>query len=410
MKEKIADVIVVGAGASGMMAAITAARTGCRVLMLEHKEEPGKKILATGNGRCNFTNTVQGSECYRGSAPAFVLQCLEQFGAQDAIDFFKTLGIWTKEKNGYCYPRSMQAGTIREGLLQELKRLRVCVRCDVGIRKITKEKNVFCIQTKEGDLYAKTCILATGGSASPQSGSDGSGYIYAQQMGHSCIEPVPALVPLYTKETWLKQVKGVRAEGTVKLFVENRKVAFAEGELQLTDYGISGIPTFQVSRYAAHALKEKKTVTAVLDFLPEIDTDELVQWLSGQFRTAKKTPEQILGGLLNRKLAQALVLLGSSCKKSQNTPLQQAQVFSRFIKNCELHIVGTGTFKQAQVTAGGVDMREIHGISMESNLVKGLYFAGEMLDVDGICGGYNLQWAWTSGYLAGLHAAHRVKG
>ena len=266
MKEKRMDVLIIGGGASGLMAAITAARAGCRVLILEHKEEPGKKILATGNGRCNFTNTVQGSECYRGSTPAFVLQCLELFGAQNAIDFFKEIGIWTKDREGYCYPRSMQAVTIRDGLLQEVHRLHVSVKCDVGIRKIQKENGVFRVQSKEGDFYGKTCILATGGAASPQSGSDGSGYLYAKQLGHSCIEPVPALVPLHANETWLKQVKGVRAEGVVTLLVDGKEIAASGGELQLTDYGISGIPTFMVSRYAARALKENNTVMAMVDF------------------------------------------------------------------------------------------------------------------------------------------------
>ncbi len=186
MKEKRMDVLIIGGGASGLMAAITAARAGCRVLILEHKEEPGKKILATGNGRCNFTNTVQGSECYRGSTPAFVLQCLELFGAQNSIHFFKEIGIWTKDREGYCYPRSMQAVTIRDGLLQEVHRLHVSVKCNVGIRKIQKENGVFRVQSKDGDFYGKTCILATGGAASPQSGSDGSGYLYAKQLGHSC--------------------------------------------------------------------------------------------------------------------------------------------------------------------------------------------------------------------------------
>lgn len=417
MKEKRMDVLIIGGGASGLMAAITAARAGCRVLILEHKEEPGKKILATGNGRCNFTNTVQGSECYRGSTPAFVLQCLELFGAQNAIDFFKEIGIWTKDREGYCYPRSMQAVTIRDGLLQEVRRLHVSVKCDVGIRKIQKENGVFRVQSKEGDFYGKTCILATGGAASPQSGSDGSGYLYAKQLGHSCIEPVPALVPLHANETWLKQVKGVRAEGVVTLLVGGKEIAASGGELQLTDYGISGIPTFQVSRYAARALKENNTVMAMLDFLPEVSEGELIQWLTDRLAEKRNTPEQVLNGLLNQKLAHALTENWRKAANGKQTGAERkadglrktARELAAHVKRTRLQITGTGNFKQAQVTAGGIDTREVQAGTMESKLTEGLYFAGEILDVDGICGGYNLQWAWTTGYLSGKHVAEKAK-
>lgn len=194
MTKKKMDVIVIGGGASGMMAAIAAARKGCRVLILEHMNELGKKILATGNGRCNFTNAVQGCECYRGTAPAFVLPALKRFGWKASVDFFKELGIWSVERDGYYYPRNMQAAAVRQGLLSELQRRNIHTECGIGIRSIKKDGNTFVIEAKNGYYYGAACILAAGGKASPKSGSDGSGYIYAKNFGHNCIAPLLSLI------------------------------------------------------------------------------------------------------------------------------------------------------------------------------------------------------------------------
>lgn len=411
MKSKLTDVIVIGGGAAGMMAAITAARNGCRVTILEHKELPGKKILATGNGRCNFTNTVQGLECYRGDTPAFVLPSLKLFDAEASIDFFKELGVWTKIKEGYCYPRTMQASAIRDALLRELQRLGVTICNDIGIRKVSKEKDIFRIESKSGDYLAKTCILATGGNASPKSGSDGSGYLYAKQMGHHLVDIVPALVSLISDAKWLKEVKGVRTEGRITLDIDGRETASDCGELQLTDYGISGIPTFQVSRFAGKALRKGQKVSVRLDFLPEISAEELYQWLLTEvLKKPYVSGTELLSGLINQKLA-AIIARESNMpdhgwKRITHSETEQTirRVAER-LKGTELGITGTGSFHQAQVTAGGICVDEVNADTMESCLEKGLFFAGEILDVDGICGGYNLQWAWSSGYCAGLHAA-----
>ena len=403
------DVIVVGGGASGMMAAIAAAREGCRVCILEHKEMPGKKILATGNGRCNFTNTVQGCECYRGTTPAFVLPALKGFGAQDAVAFFRSLGVLSQEKNGYYYPRTMQASAIRNGLLEELSALGVKIYCDIGIRSITKKNGVFYFETKTGVYGSEICILASGGKASPKSGSDGSGYIYAKGFGHTCTSVLPALVPLLSGEQWLKRTAGVRAWAGVTLFTEGVQTVSDTGEVQFTDYGISGIPVFQISRYAAKALDEQKTVCVSVDFLPEIDERELYDFLNEclkrkgrrkKIRTENNVSvKKNLSGLVNEKIADVL---------ADTIPLQP-DVLCRKLKDTRISISGTKSFQQAQVTAGGICTDEICEHSMESKLVKGLYFAGEIIDIDGMCGGYNLQWAWSSGYCAGRHGAQSVK-
>ncbi len=415
------DVIVVGGGASGMMAAIAAAKEGCRVCILEHKEMPGKKILATGNGRCNFTNKVQGCECYRGTTPAFVLPALKQFGASDTAAFFLSLGVLPQEKNGYYYPRTMQASAIRNALLEELSVLGVDIHCDIGIRSITKKNGIFYFETKTGIYSSKICILAAGGKASPKSGSDGSGYIYAKGFGHTCTTVLPGLVPLLSGERWLKQTAGVRAWAGVTLLARGEQIVSDIGEVQFTDYGISGIPVFQISRYAAKALDEQKDVSVSVDFLPEIEAGELFRLLNkrmnegGRRKEAGKSLKEewagddqkrkrvfvkkILSGLVNEKIADVL---------ADTVPLEP-DVLCRKIKETKISISGTKSFHQAQVTAGGICTHEICEYTMESKLVKGLYFAGEIIDIDGKCGGYNLQWAWSSGYCAGRHGAQWVK-
>ena len=409
------DVIVIGGGASGMMSAIAAARRGCRVKILEHMDEPGKKILATGNGRCNFTNTAQGCECYRGTAPAFVLPALKKFGWKDAVDFFEELGVWTKEREGYYYPRSMQALTVRKSLLAELERNRVKVECGIGIRSVQKEDGRFVIQSKSGTYYGKTCILAAGGKASPKSGSDGSGYIYAKKLGHRCVEPLPALVPLLTDAGWNPAAAGVRGEAKITLYVQGKETASDTGEIQFTDYGLSGIPVFQVSRYAARALAEKKTVSVRLDLMPDTKTKLLYERLMDQAGSHPFTPwEEILSGMVNTKLARVLCSLASDTrflpgemKEARRQKL--GKELCRLMKGLGCAVTGTKNFHQAQVTAGGLDTSQIDPATMESCLIDGLYFAGEIIDIDGKCGGYNLQWAWASGQCAGASAAEYVK-
>ena len=255
------DVIVIGGGAAGMMAAIAAAREKASVLILEHMELCGKKILSTGNGRCNYTNKMQGIEYYRGDDPAFVLPALELFGCEQTIRFFQSIGIEPKEKNGYVYPRSMQAASVREALLLELRRQRVKIELGCGIRQILPKKGSYEICTKNGNFHAKTCILATGGKAAKHTGSDGSGFLYLEPLSHHVIDLVPALTGLQAKPPFPKNLAGIRAEAEVKLFVENAQIASDFGEVQMTAEGISGIPVFQVGQLARKgACKREKSV------------------------------------------------------------------------------------------------------------------------------------------------------
>lgn len=408
------DVIIVGAGAAGMMAGISAARRGASVLILEHMESAGKKILATGNGKCNFTNEKQGILYYRSKNPAFVLSVFQQFGLEDTLELFQKLGIEPRSKrDGYYYPASGQASSVREVLLMECRYQKVRIAYNVGIRSIRKEESKFIFDTKQGEFQSSTCIIATGGKAAKKTGSDGSGIPYIEAFGHKIIDIVPALVALQGKQSFLQKIAGIRAENRIELYIENEKIAEETGELQLTEYGVSGIPIFQISRYASYALREGKNVYVLLDFLPwqtEADTEQMLQerfWNYGN----KKSAYEALVGLFPDKLIKVLleesgILLDSGAK---NCSEEKIKALVKMVRHLQVDITGTKGFESAQVTSGGVDTEEINDATMESKLIPGLYFAGEVVDVDGMCGGYNLQWAWSSGWIAGAYAGEGSK-
>lgn len=407
------DVIVVGAGASGMMAAISAARTGARTALLEHMPEAGRKLLSTGNGKCNFTNQVQGLEYYRGCDPAFVLPAFAQFGVTETLNFFEEIGIWWKEKRGGCiYPASEQASTVRDGLLLELAHQKVELFCGIGIRAIQKQGELFFFDTKQGGFSSSCCVLATGGKAAKKTGSDGSGIPYVVGFCHSVSDFVPALVQLQGKQSFLKELAGIRAEGTVSLYVDDTKIASDTGEIQLTDFGVSGIPAFQVSRFALMALREGRQVYAALDFMPHTSCQELAQAFSRQKkRTPKRRVVDWMQGMANSRLAPVLLRQAGIDPRHPLDRLRGLQL-DRLLeewKGLKIPIVGSKSFDFAQACAGGVLTGEVSPDTMESLLVPGLYFAGELLDIDGMCGGYNLQWAWTSGWVAGLHSGRAVR-
>ena len=404
------DVIIVGAGASGLTAGIQAARKGAQVLILEHMDQAGKKILATGNGKCNFTNEKQGIAYYNGKNPAFVLPAFGQFGLEETLRFFGELGIYPRSKRGgYYYPSSGQASSVLDVLLMECKRQKVRIAYQIGIREIRKEKEGFFFHTKQGVFQSDCCILATGGKSAKKTGSDGSGFSYIVKFGHTVTEIVPALVQLQGKQSFLRKIAGIRAEGRIRLYIDQQKKAEDIGELQMTEFGVSGIPAFQVSRHASYGLVQNKNVYALLNFLPELSKEETMDLLKQRFliHGEGKTVEQAMVGLFPRKLNNVLIQEAkiplskpaSVCVKTELGAL------AHFAQSLKIDIIGTKGFDHAQVSAGGVDTEEINPVTMESRLVPGLYFAGEVMDIDGMCGGYNLQWAWSSGFVAGTAAA-----
>lgn len=396
-------VCIVGGGAAGMMAAIIAAREGAVVTVLEHNEKTGKKILATGNGRCNLTNLYQAASCYHSQERNLAWEVLEQFDVQKTIRFFSELGIYTKNKNGGLYPSSMQASSVQELLEMEARYRKVKIKCREHVTEIqvlqAAAKPVFQVKTETWSYEADAVILACGSKASAIEGADGSGYTLAKSLGLKVIKPLPALVPLKGKGTYFTKWAGTRVEGKVILKAGAQILDRAEGELQLTDYGISGIPVFQLSSQTARLLDSGVPVSVELDFLPDFDEKGLEEFLKRRENACPyKTQRELLTGLLPKKLADVL----SEGKTDRKTLVQR-------IKRFAVEIKGTKAFDMAQVCSGGVSLTEINPKTMECRKIPGIYLAGELLDTDGICGGYNLQWAWSSGACAG-YAASKRKG
>ncbi len=393
-----------------MAAAISAARHKAEVTIIEHRDRIGKKILSTGNGKCNYTNKKQGLRYYRGENPAFVLPVLEQFGFQETIAFFQELGIVPKEREGCFYPASGQASSVLEVLRMELRRLSVDIRTEASLISVRKTKKGFVVQTNQDTFFADKCIFACGGRAFPKSGSDGSAFPHIEKLGHTFTDVVPALVQMKAKQSYFKSIAGIRAEISIQLYINQHLVCQDRGEVQLTKDGISGIPTFQVSRFAAKALQNRQKVQAVLDFVPYMSEEELHLELQKRFiRKNGKTAEEALIGFFSKKLIPLFL-------KENQIPIHEAaekvssskiQKLSEYLKHVAIDLVDTEGFEKAQTSAGGVNTAEINAETLESYLVPGLYFAGEVIDIDGMCGGYNLQWAWSSGYAAGMHAAER---
>lgn len=416
MDRKIA---VIGGGAAGMMAAVQAAKAGVCADLYERNDRVGKKLLATGNGKCNFSNRNMNRDAYYGSAVSFYDKLFPVFGVSETIDFFSQHGMLIKDRNGYLYPLSEQASTVLDILRFALEKYNIRVYTDHKITKILREQKTcgFQLVTEKEKRRYDAVILACGGMAAPRTGSDGSGYMLAKAFGHHVTEIVPALVQLRCQGDFWKSVAGVRTEAMLTLFIEGKKQTMVRGELQLTDYGISGIPVFQFSRKAAYALLHKKRVSVEIDFLPDYGKEKYERFWAQRFRSLcpgggkGQTLEQFLTGISNKKINQLMIRL-AGCKPSdiaERLSAEKKEKIANLYRHFTVTISGNNGFEQAQVSAGGIPAEELTD-ELESRLVPGLYFAGEIIDMDGICGGYNLQWAWTSGTIAGRGAAGSVGG
>lgn len=385
------EVLVIGGGASGLMAAIFAAREGAKVTLLEHNPTLGKKLLATGNGRCNLLNLNERADAYRGGRPEFIQKVLAQFSVTDTIRFFSELGIYTRNREGYIYPYSNQASSVLEVLRMEASHQKVKIKTNAHIQFLSREEEKWNAVTEGWSYKGDAVILACGSKASEISGADGSGYEIANALGHSIVKPLPALAPLVCKGADFAKWAGVRTEGRIRLLVQGEERGEERGELQLTNYGISGIPVFQLSRYAARALDEGRRVSLRIDFFPDFEREQLRAFLARRREIAPyKSEKELLVGLFPDKLIPEL--------------LKKPELVAA-IKEFPLQVVRSQPYANAQVCSGGVDVDFVQPETLESKLHRGLYFAGEVLDVDGACGGYNLQWAWSSGFVAGTNAA-----
>lgn len=402
---------IIGGGASGMIAAISAARMGAQVTILEGTDRVGRKLLATGNGKCNFTNDKMDSTCFRSNSILDVSPFLNEFHTKDTLDFFASIHMLYHKKNGYYYPLSGQASTV-------LDALRFAIESNPLIRLETlqkakcityKEKLGVTVTTENKQYIFDKIILACGSKAAPKTGSDGSGYELLRNFHKDIkIEPiVPALVQLKCKQDYLKAVAGVRTEAIVSLDIDGEIVAQDRGELQLTDYGVSGIPVFQVSRFASYGCKNKRSVKIHINVMPqfsEIDFKALMWQRKQDF--SQSTLEVFMNGLINKKICQLFCKLSGLSFGTVVSDVSDASFSTllTYFQDWVLCIDRPNGFDMAQVCAGGLSMKEINPYFSLKKCPQ-IYVVGELLDVDGICGGYNLQWAWTTGFLAGKYAA-----
>lgn len=452
-------VAVIGGGAAGMMAAIEAARAGAIVTLIEKNPQLGKKLATTGNGRCNYTNLDMSDRIggkFRGFHPEFAAPSLDALPPEAVLDWFRAIGVEPRFRGSYVYPNSDQASAVVDALREELHRLSVKVHYNAevkSVQRIDTDAGYFMIQCTDAVVKADRVILAAGSKAAPKTGSNGDGYFIARKLGHTIVPYVPALCGIRCAGDAFRALAGIRTEAALELVIDGHSVDREVGELQFVDYGISGIPVFQLSRYAAYALQEGKKAAVYINFLPgfteagavrdskrassasgistievsaaknaqnpraevsccaakaEDPKDLAVQlYQQRQERLSGRKMESFFTGLLHQKLGQLLLRMASVRPELPVAELSEKQLRSlaslsvRFKAEC----VEMNGFLQAQVVAGGVDTTEVDPGTMASRLVPGLYFAGEVLDIDGICGGYNLQWAWASGFVAGRHAA-----
>ena len=398
------DILVIGGGASGLAAAIEAAKYG-GVTVLERGERVARKLAVTGNGRCNLTNLDLAPERYHGETPDFVRPALERFGVEDTLRFFYGLGLVTAaEPSGRVYPHSDQAGSVVDVLRFGAAERGVRLLCGVKALEIRPEKGGFTVNAEGRSFRADKVIVAAGGAACPRAGGTEEGYRLLTALGHTRTGLWPSLVQLRTENSFTRPLKGVRADAGVRVISGGKTLAESAGEVQFTDYGVSGPAVFEVSRAAATAA----ACTLRLDLLRRVEAEALTALLAARRGTAL-TAENLLTGILQNKLGRTVVTrLGYSLAMPVRA-LSDGDIsrIVRTVKGVELPVTGTMGMEGAQVTAGGIRTAEFDPETLESRLIPSLFACGEVLDVDGDCGGYNLQWAWSSGRLAGNLGALR---
>lgn len=400
------DIAVIGAGAAGITSAIAAKRKNPKlnIALFDRMPRIGKKILATGNGRCNLSNIHAAEHQYHNKD--FADFALSNYDVKYTVDFFSSLGLFTfTDEEGRIYPLSNSAASVLDALRFECDRLGITVFTDEKVDSVKiKDNGVFVIN---GRYTAKKVIITCGGKASPSQGSDGSGFDILRSLGHTVIKPLPALVQLTSDNKIIKSFKGLRSKGNMKLFAGENEVGSASGEILFTEYGLSGIASMDAQRILCDYLQKEKC-SVVIDFLPYLTQNEIQ---SAIMNTISRNPnlksENLLSGLVPKKIGQGFI----KCVYIKNdAPVSiidenTAQRIASLIKNFRVYLSGSKSFENAQVTRGGADINEFSHKTMESKIIKNLFCAGEILNIDGGCGGFNLQWAFSSGFCAGENAA-----
>lgn len=401
-------IVIIGGGASGILAAIFASKKGNDVIIIEKNIICGKKILATGNGRCNFWNEDQLNIHFRGSSKEMINNVLNEKNKQEIFEFFSNIGMVSKIKNGYYYPYSNQAISMQRALLSELKSKHVKIMSDSEVKNIIKKENQFIIMLSNGtEIISEKVIIATGSKAAPKTGSDGIGYSICKNFKHTIIKPLPALVQIRSNEKFLNEWDGARQDALVLLYENGKYVAKEEGEVQFTNYGISGICVFNLSGRIARGLDCGKKEFIKINFFNGLKLEnktQFIDWMNERNKKVKnRSIQELLECILNYKVLNVIL---DKCKIKSNEKWDSININKKneLAQNCvefSLSITGTNSFDKAQVCSGGIPLDEINLETMESKKINNLYIVGELLDVDGDCGGYNLEWAWITGMLAG---------
>lgn len=419
------DISILGAGASGLMAGNSALmelkrqNKYKRVIIIDHLDRVGKKILVTGNGKCNLSNKNISIDNYHSGQIRIVKNILNKLPYDYTIKLFKTIGLEVKEDlSGRVYPRSEQASAVLDLLRLKLKESGGKEITSFKTTKIKKLKSGFLIISDNKNIKTQSIIIATGGLTTPVQGCDGSGYTYLKSLGHNITPTFPSLTQIKVSERVVKSLKGMRAFCKICLIADNIIIREETGELQFTESSLSGICAFQLSRivsefFALKTIHGKKysKIKVFIDLMPELNSKETLNLINLRIKENEyMTLESFLTGVINNKVGQALLKSCGLNLKQKVISLSEKEIYliASRLKSWEFTPIGTMPFKNAQVTAGGADLSEFDKDTLESKIVKKLYACGEVLDVDGDCGGFNLQWAWSSGYIAGLSAARNI--
>lgn len=409
------DLIIVGGGASGLMAALVAKDFGIDVAIVEGNDRIGKKILVTGNGRCNITNNniTFPYNNFHSENNNFFQEALNKFTIEDTKSMFLSLGLpLTELDDGKMYPRSLQASSVIDIFRMSLEDRSIPLYTDCKINSIRKDKN-FNLSTNNEEYRNFSCnklILSCGGKSATKTGSDGSGYKLSKSLGHNIIETLPGIVQLKLDYPYLKALSGIKFDGTVSVLINDEVIRSDTGEVLFTDYGISGPSILQLSSYASKALSKGLKVTIRLDMFPYENKEDVKNFFATHFSLFNyRDISSTLIGVINKKLISTMlkdVGINDIHLPCSNVDWKYINNLIDKFKKWDFNCIDTNGFPNAQVTVGGINTCEVDNLTLESKLVKNLYFCGEILDVHGDCGGFNLQWAWSSGYLAAKSVAH----
>jgi len=422
----IIDIAVIGGGPSGMAAAISAKKylrtlhaENRQVVLFERNDRIGKKLLMTGNGRCNLTNLDTDRMHFHGSNAGFSEKILDQFPPTSIISFFEEIGVVCTEEDKKIFPLSLHAGSVLDSLRLALIDLEVQVRTGAKVSGISKDSEGYTLIFADGQkFFAKAVIVAAGGKSAPSTGSDGEGYELLRTFSHKLNQPLPSIVQLKTASEFCKPLSGNKLFGTATLVIDGVTIRKEEGDILFTDYGLSGPPILQLSGFVSRALYQKKDSTNPpdiyihIDFLPMYSSDKVLSMLyERRAAFAGRRLEDFLTGLFHKRLSVGLLRQVTQKQLSAHVSSlsdRETDYLAQICKALPIHVNGTMPFANAQTTAGGIATDHFDACTLSSSFEKGLYACGEILDVDGDCGGFNLQWAWASGFAAGESAAKYV--